>query len=119
MEAFLFSFSIWGWHKLKNNYNNSSFLSLNATVLSKLSIIKNNPKEIFYPEVSELQNKCRIPRNDSEFSLGLTRSESFENLATSIGDLCYGGQVAVYFAKRTSVMVLGSWMVWKFIKTLY
>ena len=33
-----------------------------------------------------------IPRNDSEFSLGLNRSESFENLATTLGPMCSTGQ---------------------------
>ncbi len=34
-----------------------------------------------------------IVRNDSEYSLGLNRSESFENLVTSIGPLCSSGKM--------------------------
>ena len=34
------------------------------------------------------KNNGSIKRNDSEFSLGLTRSNSFDNIATSLGPLC-------------------------------
>ena len=53
-----------------------------------------------------------IKRNESEFSLGLNRSESFENLATSLGPLCSAGQ-GVWFICELGLKVLVVVMVGK------
>lgn len=39
-------------------------------------------------DVLETENGGSLKRNDSEFSLGLTRSESFDNIVSTLGPLC-------------------------------
>ena len=38
--------------------------------------------------VLETENGGSLKRNDSEFSLGLNRSESFDNMVSTLGPLC-------------------------------
>ena len=45
----------------------------------------------------------KIRRNESEYSLGLTRSKSFDNIATALGEFCSTGQVLISMSKYACV----------------
>ncbi len=64
-----------------------------CTILKIIASSHCKDEQLTIDRVVEVAEETRpIKRNESEFSLGLNRSESFENLATSLGPLCSTGQ---------------------------
>lgn len=56
-----------------------------------------------------------IRRNDSEYSLGLSRNDSIDKDLTTLGDLCTVGQVAVDFTRLSLIFASGLW----YLSTVY
>lgn len=52
--------------------------------------------------------KAIIPRNDSEFSLGLSRNESVNRELNEIGPLCETGQTALLILQFSGLTLLGT-----------
>ena len=95
-------FSVLRQFYLKNKNNNYKLVSMEIdTVMEAV------------PEKVVVENP--IVRNDSEYSLGLNRSESFENLVTSIGPLCSSGQAiwlfTQYSLKGLAIVMIGKLLV--------
>ena len=57
----------------------------------------------------------KIKRNDSEYSLVLSRSKSFDDIATTLGEFCSSGQVLVsvsqYLCVVATAIVIGIQMI--------
>lgn len=52
-----------------------------------------------------------MPRNESEYSLGLNKSESVDRMLNEMGELCQSGQVAVMAAKYVAIAACAAALV--------
>lgn len=57
-----------------------------------------------------------IPRVESEFSLGLNRSDSINEHLMEYGELCAGGQIAISILKYTATLVASSAVLFYYIR---
>ena len=62
-----------------------------STVNSDLTTTFSNDSTNILLEQTE--NKSHMPRNDSEFSLGLTNSKSMDDMLRELGPLCIGVKI--------------------------
>jgi hypothetical protein len=81
--------------------------SIGACILNNIYFVnKRQYATVTTETLSHSYNKTHsIIRNDSEFSLGLNRSESFANIAREYGEFCSTGQILIEAAKLTGVVL--------------
>ncbi len=63
--------------------------------------------------ISSRQNATVLRRNESEFSLGLSRSMSVNKDLTEFGKMCDSGQIFMMVATMTFRVSLGSFLAYK------
>ncbi len=100
----------------QNSFLNHKYGRLTGDSLKQLS--KDRVGNISTNSISSLvHSKANgIPRVESEFSLGLNRSESINEHLMEYGELCAGGQIAVSILKYTATLVASSAVLFYYIR---
>lgn len=100
-------------------WSTCSVVSIALTNYSRRTIttagaIENKSKDdLLYSDVSSSK---QIRRNDSEFSLGLSRCDSVNINLNEIGPLCSSAQIFLFWAKKSILVVASSCVIFLIIK---
>lgn len=107
-----------------NYFGTFSFLTVStasALILRPSQVTTENISKERVPEFSPSFSRDdivvpKIPRCESEFSLGLGRSKSIDRELSQFGELCYSGQIFLLALRITLGVVVGVYGIDRILK---